>query len=486
MEKKSKGPEGTMNAIWKFFTSLRLTVALLLTLAITSVIGTLLPQNEDPDAYRKAFGEMGYKLLSFLDLFDMYHSWWFQLLLLLLVFNIVACSIHRLSAIWQIIFTRHPKFILDSFRSMGNRVTFEVSRNSDVMVPAVEEYLSKHFGYREQQKIESGTVFFAEKWKWSRLGVYIVHLSIVLLLIGAIIGSILGFEGYVNIPEGESTGTITLIRGGKTRDLGFSIRCNDFDVSYYESGMPKEFRSNLSILEGAVPVDTRDILVNHPLRYKGINIFQSSYGEMPSSIQSQLSTASVILGFTSKKTSKTYSLRARIGQTLQVPEDLGTLQLRELVPEFSYRGNNLGPTLVAVLVPKDGSQVDIILPVNFPTFDRMMQRMNPGRSDAVLISILDIQAGAMAKRYFTGLQVTKDPGVGIVYSGFILLLAGCAIAFFMSHQQVCIEISSQENKTSIAVSGKTNKFKPGMRRKVEEISERLQSIAKMSAEKDTQ
>jgi len=279
------GSAGNSNPIWKFFTSLRLTVVVLLTLAITSVIGTLLPQNEEPEAYQRAFGETGYRLLSFLDLFDMYHSLWFQLLLLLLTINIVACSIHRLSSLWKIIFTREPKFILESFRSMGNRLEFDISQNPETMVPAIETYLSRHFGYHIQQNSESGFVFFAEKWKWSRLGVYIVHLSIVLLLIGAIIGSILGFEGYVNIAEGESTGTIQLMKGGKSLELPFNIRCNDFDVSFYESGMPKEFRSNLTILEGNEPAVTRDILVNHPLRFRGINFFQSGYGEMPSSDQ---------------------------------------------------------------------------------------------------------------------------------------------------------------------------------------------------------
>lgn len=483
---KSMGSAGNPNPIWKFFTSLRLTVVVLLTLAITSVIGTLLPQNEEPEAYRRAFGETGYRLLSFFDLFDMYHSLWFQLLLLLLTINIVACSIHRLSSLWKIIFAREPKFILNSFQSMGNRIEFDVSRSSEIMVPAIEAYLSKHFGYRVQQKGESGFVFFAEKWKWSRLGVYIVHLSIVLLLIGAIIGSILGFEGYVNIAEGESTRTIQLMKGGKSLELPFSIRCNDFDVSFYESGMPKEFRSSLSILEGNEPVITRDILVNHPLRFRGINFFQSGYGEMPASEQFNSSPESVTLGFTIKGTSKIYSLKARIGQTLQIPEDLGTLQLREWVSGFNYRGNDLGPTLVATLIQKDGTQAGIILPVNYPTFDRMMQRMNPGRSDAVLISLIDVQSEIPAKRFYTGLQITKDPGVGVVYTGFILLLAGCAIALFMSHQQVCIEVSPLKDKTRIAISGKTNKFKPGMRRKVEEIRGKLESIAKMSLEKDTQ
>jgi len=487
MKKESTGSDKTLDAVWKFFSSLRLTIFLLLTLAITSVIGTLLPQNQDPAAYRQAFGDAGYSLFSFLGLFDMYHSWWFLLLLLLLAVNIVICSINRLSVLWNIIFTREPKFNIDSFRNIKSRIEFKVSRNSETMIPAVEAYLSRHFGYRIRQDSPSGIVFFAEKWRWSRLGVYIVHLSIVLLLVGAIIGSIFGFDAYVNIPEGESTGTVRLINNGEPLELGFSILCNDFDVSFYNSGMPKEFRSSLSILEGNVTILTRDILVNEPLRFRGINIFQSSYGEMPPSGQSHSSPDNITLNITSKETSKTYSLKTGIGQILQIPEGLGTLQLKELRPSYDYRGNDLGPTLVGTMIQKDGVQVAIILPVNFPVFDRMVQRLDPARSDAVLIAVTDIRndvAETLDKRYFTGLQVTKDPGIGVVYAGFILLLAGCAVAFFMAHQRVCIEVSPLKSKTRIAVSCRTNRGTPGMRRKAEEIMEKLQTIAKASEERD--
>ena len=84
-----------INRIWKFFTSIKLTVVLLISLAATSIVGTLIPQNENPAAYIQAFGEFAFQLFSLLGLFDMYHSWWFQTLILLLTANIVVCSIDR-------------------------------------------------------------------------------------------------------------------------------------------------------------------------------------------------------------------------------------------------------------------------------------------------------------------------------------------------------------------------------------------------------
>jgi len=112
---------GPLSKIWDFFTSVKLTIVLLLSLAVTSIIGTLIPQNEDPQAYFQAFGGVLYRLFSLLDLFDMYHSWWFQLLILMLTANIVICSIDRMSANRRILFVRHSTFNLSRFRNLKRK-----------------------------------------------------------------------------------------------------------------------------------------------------------------------------------------------------------------------------------------------------------------------------------------------------------------------------------------------------------------------------
>ncbi len=83
--------------IWRFFISIRLTVFVLLTLAATSIVGTLIPQNGSPQDYILKYGDFLYRVFYVLDVFDMYHSWWFQLLVVVLTVNILACSIDRLS-----------------------------------------------------------------------------------------------------------------------------------------------------------------------------------------------------------------------------------------------------------------------------------------------------------------------------------------------------------------------------------------------------
>jgi cytochrome c biogenesis protein len=463
-----------LNRIWRFFTSVKLTVVLLLTLAATSVIGTLIPQNKNPMEYQQAFGDFLYRLFDVLGLFDMYHSWWFQLLMLLLTINVVVCSVDRLTSSWKIIFVKNPRFNLDRFKNNKNRVLANDSRAPAEIRKTAEPLLKRKYSYHRLEEDSDGFVIFAEKWRWTRLGVYIVHTSVVLMLIGGLIGSIFGFEGFVNIPERESVGSIRLLNGEQSLPLPFEIQNDDFSVTFYESGMPKEFRSSLRIIEQGQTVMQKDIVVNDPLRYRGVNIFQSSYGELPRQNLAAVPDA-VDLVFVSKNTGMEYKKKALIGEEVEIPENLGRLVLGEFKQAFNFRGRDLGAALVGTLTQTDGSAVEIILPLRFPSFDRMSPMFTPGRSDAVFISVSDVQSAALPaeKRYFTGLQVTKDPGVWVVYTGFILMIIGCIVTFFMSHQRICVQVVAEGSKSRIMVAGTANKNKMGMQRNVQHLAESL-------------
>lgn len=473
--KEIPGDSPKSSGLWLFFASIKLTVTLLMTLAATSIIGTLIPQNESPENYRRAFGEFYYRLFEILDIFDMYHSWWFQLLLLMLTANIIVCSLNRLSATWKIVFAKHPQFNLARYRSDKHKIQRRDPRPAQELSPIIEGLVTKKFNYHRSDTTVDGFVFFAEKWRWTRLGVYVVHASVVILLIGGLIGSLFGFEGFVTIAEGEMTRTVPLRSSGKPIKLGFDIRCEDFDVSFYPSGMPKEYRSRLTIIENGQTVLQKDVLVNHPLRYKGINFFQSSYGELPPERSIAAVPEEIALSFTSKETGMVYLKKVRIGEKITIPEDLGEFEIKEFKSTYDFRGKELGPTLIGTLAQKNGVPVEVVLPLKFPGFDRMGPMINPQRIDAVLVSIDDMDSlpGQQAKRFYTGLQVTRDPGVWVVYTGFVLMIIGCVITFFMSHQRLCIEVARSGRQSLVTVSGNASKNKLGMRRKVDTIVDEL-------------
>ena len=442
-----------LNKIWDFFTSVRLTIVILLTLAATSIIGTLIPQNQEPAAYFQAFGGFLYRLFDIFGLFDMYHSWWFQLLIVLLTINIIVCSIDRISANRRILFVKKPTFKLARFRNIKRHETFKDDRSMDQLQKVCQAFVKRHFRHSHIETTDTGCAIYGEKGRWTRFGVYMVHLSVVLLLVGGLIGSIFGFDGWVNIPEGESVSQVRLRSQERVLQLDFEIRCDDFDVSFYETGAPKEFRSSLTILEQGREVVKKDIIVNDPLRYKGVNMFQSSYGKMPSD--------RLVLSFTSAKTGMVYPLDAGLNQPLTLPEKLGTFVFKELRRSAKFRGHDIGDAYVGILTPPGGDPVEVILPLRFPSFDKM-------RKGEVRIAVVE-----QAQRFYTGLQVTRDPGVWVVYSGFILMIIGCYITFFMSHQQIFVELAASGKKTEVTVAGTANKSKTAMVTRIEAAAAKL-------------
>ncbi|MFH0998111.1 MAG: cytochrome c biogenesis protein ResB [Pseudomonadota bacterium] len=434
--------------IFNFFASVQLTVTVLLTLAATSVIGTVIPQNQDMDAYLHAYGQNLYRLFSVLDMFDMYHSWWFQLLLVLLTLNIIVCSLDRLPAAWKIV-VKLPEFKPSRFLNASCQRQVGVSSPGQAQ-SLLEKALSRSIGRVRIEQAQQGYYLWSEKGRWTRLGVYVVHLSVVFLLAGGLIGSFWGFDGAVNIAEGETAKTIRLNNSGKLIPLDFEIRCDKFSVSFYDSGAPSEYRSTLTILEKGTPVLTRDIIVNDPLRYKGINLFQSSYGNLPSQ--------NLVLSFTSRATGMEYKEKIAPGQTVTIPEGLGSFTITAFNKDHQFKGHAIGDAFVGMLTSPNGESVEVVIPVKFPTFDRM-------RKSEVVVAIAETET-----RFYTGLQVTSDPGVWVVYTGFLLMIAGCIITFFMSHQQICIEAHTSGKISSVTIRGIANKNKIGMQKKIDAIA----------------
>lgn len=450
---------GLTDTIWRFFASIQLTIVLLLSLAATSIVGTLIPQNAAPGEYLKAFGNFYFRFFQALDIFDMYHSWWFQLLLLLLVFNIIICSIDRVTANRKILLVRRPRFKFGRFQNAKTDKRISLELPPEELQQGLQDHWQRKFGHVQLDSTDDGFRLFGEKGRWTRFGVYVVHLSVVILLVGGMIGSIFGFEGFVNLAPGDSAQRIRLRNSNQSLDLGFTVRCDDFIVSFYETGAPKLFQSSLAIVENGQTVVEKDIIVNDPLRYKGISFYQASYGPLP--------PKGARLSFTSKATGMVYQHEAIIGKSIALPENLGKFTLNRLENAATFRGQQIGEAFIGILSSDGKKDQEVLLPVRFPSFDKM-------RGGEVHITVHEALLN-----YYTGLEVSRDPGVWVVYIGFILMILGCYITFFMSHQQFCLDVGRDEAGSRVRIIGVANKNKLAMPRKIDALAE---SLARLNAE----
>jgi len=453
--------KGFLSILFDLFRSLKLTISLFILLAILSIIGTLITQNATRTEYIQRYGIRLYEVLNFFNLFDMYHSWWFSAILLLLVINLIACSVHRFPGVWSQISRGIGSTGLEDSMLKTLPYVEKVQMMSKAANKAAEEIqslLKKRFGNPMRIETESAITLFSEKGKFSRLGVYITHLSLLIILIGGLMGSLYGFKGHVEILEGEAVNQIFL----KARDeevskpIDFSVRCDDFNITYYDfpgrkEKHVKEYTSALTILENGKEVLKKTVQVNHPLHYKGLAFYQSSYGTLHD----------VTLGIQWKNKKEKQLLKTLEGEMVSIPNSDSRIQLLKYVPQV----HNFGEGVQLVLFkPNQEPRVFWVLK-DLPKFD-------PQNNNDFILTF----EGVTSKEY-TGLQVTKDPGVWIVWIGSGLMIFGLIVSFFFSHQRVWIRIPKSSDK-EIILAGSANKNRVGFEKTFGHLIEGVRNTTK--------
>jgi cytochrome c biogenesis protein len=444
-----------LQSLWDFFCSLKLTMFLLISLAIISIIGTIIPQGPPPQEYVALISPAKLKLYRSLGFFDMYHSWWFILLLWLLTVNLVSCSIKRLPHIWRII--TQPETVMTSTleQSLGSVISITGNNEPGLLKEKVAAFLRAEFAEPVVTEVDGAWHLFAQKAPWCRLSVYCVHLSVIVIFIGAIIGSLFGFKGFVNIIEGQSIDKVAA-RSGKEIDLGFSLRCDRFSVAYYNTGAPREFKSILTVLENGKPVPdytNARVVVNDPLTYKGITFYQSSYGNAGDYFFS----ASDLDG----KNAASLTVKGTSSATLPDGSSMHVLEATDDVSAF-VPGLS-GPAAQVEIHTPQGESETIVVYANHP--EQNIQHAKEHKGGLVL------QYKGAQKRMYTGLQVAKDPGVWVVWLGCLLMVLGVYAAFFLSHRRIWIRI---QNGT-VTIGGNASKNQGAFRQYLDRLAERLTS-----------
>jgi cytochrome c biogenesis protein len=435
--KVSEKEEGFIEIFLNLFRSLKLTITLLILLAVLSIIGTLISQNAPRAEYIQRYGTDLYHVLDFFNLFDMYHSWWFSAILLLLVINLIACSIQRLPGILTQVF-REPDTdgLKDSMLKALPYVEKVRISNPTEREKDIQSYLKRWFKNPNRIDAESAITLYSEKGRLSRLGVPITHLSILIILIGGLIGSLWGFSGFVNILEGGTIDQIYLrVKNEEiAKPLDFKVRCDDFDITYYnlpgKEKYVKDYSSVLSILEDGQEVLRKTVEVNHPLHYKGLAFYQSSYGAIHN----------ISLGVQRNDKKEKTILRMDEGETVPIPNSNAQIRLLRYVPQVHTFGEGVQ---IVLFEPNQMPRTAWVLK-GLPKFDQQ-------RIDGFILTFEGVTS-----REYTGLQVTKDPGVWVVWIGSGLMIFGLIVSFFFSHQRVWARIP-KDSGGEIVLAGSANK-----------------------------
>ncbi len=195
-----------------FLSSLKLTIALLIIIAVASILGTVIPQQYGGGEAFRHLSPGLVKAFKSLQLFDMYHSVWFIILMGLLSLNLITCSLNRFPTSWKLFRKKASLDRSKPFENLSPDRILVIEGKPHEVIGRVENLLKKRCKRVRKKDTANSTVFYGEKGTYSHFGVYVIHLSILIIIAGAIIGSLLGFNAFVNIAEGESANTVHLGR----------------------------------------------------------------------------------------------------------------------------------------------------------------------------------------------------------------------------------------------------------------------------------
>lgn len=294
------------------------------------------------------------------------------------------------------------------------------------------------------------------KGRFAVFGVYIVHLSVLVLIAGVIIGSIFGLEGNLNITEGETANTFTLRNGKRPLPLPFDVRCDKFILELYENGAPKKFQSDLTFLRNNQVIYSGKLLVNHPVVVEGYRFYQASYGAAPEG----KATLSLWRG------GRRDVINVGQGYQFELPGKEGTFTVLRVEENLM----KMGPAIkVAVRSPKEEvtfwvfQHIDKIRETN-PGIIEQVPMFNPGLFRPYTFTLLGLE-----EKYFTGLQVSRDPGTPVLAFAAALLICGLMLILFSYSRQVWIRIDQAKEQARISVAGRSYKNKSGLERELQHL-----------------
>lgn len=388
---------------------------------LASALGTIYPQGQEYSGPGR-----------YLQLGDVYHSWWYITLLSLLVINLIACNISRIQPMFNSLINYRSLLEADRVVKLKLHTSFLQDGDIDKVRRVIATILGQH-GYEVWSEAGQSCIKIgAQKGRFYTLGSFITHLSFVIILLGALYGGFLGFKGTIEVPVG-STFSLSQVPGitNSSAFNDFSIRVEKFWVEKYASGVPSGYFSRLTIIEKDKPIKTTTIAVNHPLAHRGVKFYQTSYG--------QLARIKVY----QHEGGKIRQELANEGDILKVA---GT-DYHVLIYRFDPSSG---------IYSKSRTKDYHIIYAIYKGHDLL----TTGKAPINQAINIDDKGNSFRFTGFvptTGLQVKKDPGVPVVIAGSLLILLGIGMIAVLKPCKIWAVLEQQGTAVNITMGGNSRK-----------------------------
>jgi cytochrome c biogenesis protein len=475
--------ESLLGRFLKLLCSVRLGVTLLVLLGLACLAGMLVMQeNVDGfDNYYASLTPAQQLVYGKLDLFDIYHSWYFSALLAVLSLNIVLASIDRFPKSWALVSRPPLTPPLRWLRDQAHTGSITLYGERDEVVNHVQNACREAGWKRVSVKEKGGRTFvFAQSGAWNRLGYLAVHVALLTIFLGGFLTSQLGQTGQMPLMPGESSNRIleSVFELDQVKEfekrIPFDVVCTDIQQKLIKkdgpisAGNTIDWLTRIKITDGG---ETREAVVqmNRPFDYRGYRFFQAS--------------------FTSIGRARNITVRLTpddggAPQEIVIPRD-GAVELADgtRVRFAEFRGNfsigeeNLNEDTSSY--PNPGALLKVTKPGGSPqtayAFGAKMANIPVAKNPVGGFTYQLIDFEKAADRHI--LSVQYDPGATVVYIGFALLVLTLIAVFFFSHQRVWAAIEAAgDTSFNLVIGGNANRNQNGFDDKFKRLVRGLQGF----------
>ncbi len=402
---------------FRLFADLRFSIFILLLISFCSVLGTIIEQDQSIEIYKinypltnPIFGYLTWDRILKFGLDHVYKTWWFFLLIFLFGLSLMLCSF--LQQLPSLKIARRCQF----FRTINQFYRLKISTilNNISFNRIVSRIRKKNYSIFQQKNI-----IYCYKGLIGRITPIIVHFSIIVILLGTIISSLFGFKAQEIVPKTEIFYIQNIFNNGQLTTISkISARINDFWITYTKSKTISQFYSDISILDNqGNEIDRKTISVNYPIIYKNIYYYQTDWNLIGLRFQN-LNNEITEYPLVNILTNQNKVWLTWVTNYSQV--DNGIIAILDNLQGYCSLYNEMGKFI---------GNIELNETINFQQS----------------ISLLEIISS-------TGLQIKLDPGLPIIYTGFLFLMLSTLISYFTYSQ---IWIIQKNHK--IYIGGNTNR-----------------------------
>ncbi|MDN4091467.1 cytochrome c biogenesis protein ResB [Brevibacillus agri] len=476
-----------IDRIWNTFSSVKIAIGIIIVILVASAVGTVFPQQQyipvpvptEADVarfYTDTYGTLGTVYYG-LGFHNLYSSWWFVTLLVLLGTSLVICSLDRVVPLYKALskprLNQHKSFL------KGQKLFGEGELAPDADQAELLERSAAVLKKKGYRIFRAERAIMAEKGRFSRWGPYINHIGLILFLIGVLMRNIPGFylDEFVWVREGQ---TVAI------PETPYYIKSENYQTTYWsEEEMPEKLELNGGVIPKSfqtdavlylnknadvpgkkpdlVEVQKGPIIVNHPMIEGDIAIYQSGVQEM------QLGALNFVLVDVKNGDKELGAFKVDLYNPAAEQEVAAGIKVRVLdyFPDF-IMGND-GKPATKTNLPKNPMVALEIVDEATQQSEKLVYLQG-----SVLTQKTDARFGLTFHKPdlvdISGLNVRIDKAVPLIYFGAFIFMIGVAMGFFWQHRRIWV----QTQEGTILLAAHTNKNWFGLRREVDGLVEQLQ------------